>query len=282
MAGDRIQGTTQPVPEVNLNIHVPHSARMYDYYLGGTTNFPADREAGTRTLAVFPFARSAARENRGFMRRSTERLARLGLRQFLDVGTGIPTSPNLHEVAQRIASDAQIVYVDNDPIVLAHAQALLLSSAEGSTAYIQGDVREPEAILRAAREVLDFDRPVALSMNAVLHFVPGTAHSIAEEFKAALAPGSALVLSHVTPDFAPKETAHLEEVYATSGTPVQARTKAEFADFFAGWNLLEPGIVVTSHWYSPDADGPRPEPEPGAEPVTDAQAGCYGGVALRP
>jgi S-adenosyl methyltransferase len=272
MASDSIRATTQPVPEVNLNIHVPHSARMYDYYLGGTTNFAADREAGSRALAVFPFARSAARQNRGFMHRSTRHLAQLGLRQFLDVGTGIPTSPNLHEIAQGVSPDVQVVYVDNDPIVLSHAQALLLSTPEGRTAYVQGDVRDPQAILRAAREVLDFDRPVALSMNALMHFVPGTAHSIAEEFKAALPSGSALVVSHVTPEFAPLEVARLEEVYGSSGTPVQARTRAEIVDFFSGWDLLEPGVVATSRW----------RPEPDAEAATDAEASCYGGVALRP
>ncbi|MER7706379.1 SAM-dependent methyltransferase [Kitasatospora sp. NPDC097605] len=260
--------------EVNLDIHLAHSARMYDYYLGGTTNFPADREAAGRALAVFPYARTAARANRAFMRRSTYLLAEAGIRQFLDIGTGIPTSPNLHEVAQAVAPDAKVVYADNDPIVLLHARALLRGTEQGVTAYVQADVREPAALLESARAVLDFSRPIALSMNALLHFVPSEAHRITEGLKAQLPSGSALVMSHLTQDFAAVETARLIQVYTAAGTAVAACTRDEFARFFTGWDLMEPGVVATQRW--------NPAPGEDAEPITDAEASCYGAVAVRP
>nr|WP_168723319.1 SAM-dependent methyltransferase [Streptomyces sp. SAT1]ANO41883.1 hypothetical protein A8713_031970 [Streptomyces sp. SAT1] len=260
-------------PEVNLDFHVPHSARMYDYFLGGTTNFPADREAAGRALAVFPYARTAARANRGFMRRSVRYLAESGIRQFIDIGTGIPTSPNLHEVAQQIAPRARVVYADNDPIVLIHAEALLKGSPEGVTAYVQADVNQPEAILEAARKHLDFSQPIALSLNAVLHFVPEGAHKITDVVKSALPSGSALAVSHLTAEFAPEETSRVTQVYTAAGTPTRARDRDEFAHFFDGWNLVDPGIVPTPRW--------RPDGSSDDEPVTDAEASCYAAVAVR-
>ncbi|HZG06125.1 MAG TPA: SAM-dependent methyltransferase [Streptomyces sp.] len=263
---------------VDLELDRAHSARMYDYYLGGHTNFPADREAAGRALAAFPAALVAARANRRFMHRSTRYLARSGMRQFLDIGTGIPTSPNLHEVAQEVAPESRVVYADNDPIVLAHAQALLRSHPAGRTAYTQADVTDPAAVLNApeVRETLDLERPVALSLNALLHFVPGEhrAHEIVEYFKKALPSGSALVISHATPDFDPEGVARATEVYRAAGTPLQARTREEFARFFDGWELVEPGIAVSHRW-RPDS-----EDEPGN--VTDAEAACYAAVAYKP
>ncbi|MFE6051876.1 SAM-dependent methyltransferase [Kitasatospora sp. NPDC056446] len=261
--------------EVNLAIHRPHSARIYDYFLDGTTNFPADREAAGHALAVFPQARSAARANRTFMHRATRALAQSGIAQFLDIGTGIPTSPNLHEIAQRIEPQARVVYADNDPIVLTHAQALLRSTPEGRTAYVQGDVHDPDALLDAVRDtgVLDFTRPIALSLVALLHFVPAGAHKIAETLKSALpARGSALVISHFTPDFAPRDAARIEEVYRDNGNPVRARPHDEFARFFTGWDILEPGITSTPRW----------RPGPDTTQVSDAEASCLAAVAIRP
>jgi hypothetical protein len=263
---------------IDLQIDRPHSARMYDYYLGGRTNFTADREAVGKVMAVFPAALVAARANRDFMHRSTRFLAERGLRQFLDVGTGIPTSPNLHEVAQRVAPQARIVYVDNDPIVLAHAQALLESSPQGRTAYVEADLRRPETILsaKALAETLDLAGPVALSLNAVLHFVPDEngAHQIVQRLKDALAPGSALVISHGTSDFAPAEAGRTASVYRSSGTAAQGRTRAEFARFFEGWDLVEPGIAVTHRW--------RPDPTDHLSDISDAEASLYGAVAIKP
>ncbi|MFD7644364.1 SAM-dependent methyltransferase [Kitasatospora sp. NPDC059795] len=277
---DETQGNGEiPGAEVTLDIHRPHSARMYDYFLGGTTNFEPDRAAAAQALAVFPNAPIAARANRAFMHRTTRMLARRGITQFLDVGTGIPTSPNLHEIAQQVDPSCRVVYADNDPIVLTHAQALLRSTPEGRTAYIQADVRDPEHVLDAVEKtgVLDLGRPVALSMNALLHFVSDDdgVFDIAETFKRRLrTSGSALVLSHFTPDFAPEDAARGVRVYRESGTYVQARARAEFARFFDGWNLADPGIVPTPRWH-PDAAS-------AGTTVTDAQASCYGAVAFRP
>ncbi|MFJ9950889.1 SAM-dependent methyltransferase [Kitasatospora sp. NPDC091207] len=286
---------------VDLRLNVPHSARMYDYYLGGFTNFAADREAAGQALAVLPWVRSAARANRAFMHRSTRSLAEAGLDQFLDIGTGIPTSPNLHEIAQRVNPAARVVYVDNDPIVLSHAQALLTGAREGRTAYIEADLADPVALLAAPglRDTIDLSRPVALSLNAVLHFVPDDlagpgvpdradgpdapadrgfpgphrAHAIVEHLKAALAPGSALVISHLTADFAPEEVARVTGIYRAAGTPLQARAHRELSRFLAGWTALAPGLVPVPRW--------RPA-DPGDAAVTDIEASGYAAVAVKP
>ncbi|MFE3502348.1 SAM-dependent methyltransferase [Kitasatospora sp. NPDC059146] len=261
---------------VDLRLNVPHSARMYDYYLGGFTNFAADREAAGHVLAIAPWLRDAARANRSFVHRSTRALAQAGIDQFLDIGTGIPTSPNLHEVAQSVRPGARVVYADNDPIVLTHAQALLTGTPEGRTAYVEADVTDPDSLLAAPglRETIDLTRPVALSLNALLHFVPDAhgAHELVDRLKSVLAPGSALVMTHVTPDFAPEEIRRIVGIYQAAGTAAQARTHAEFVRFFDGWTLLEPGVVPTPHW--------RPQSDEPAVSASDATA--YAGVALRP
>jgi S-adenosyl methyltransferase len=266
---------------IDLQLDRPHSARMYDYYLGGRTNFTADREAVGKVMAAFPSALVAARANRDFMHRSTRFLAETGIDQFLDVGTGIPTSPNLHEVAQSVTPAARIVYVDNDPIVLTHAQALLTSRPEGATAYLEADLTEPEAILSSPvlAETLDLTRPIALSLNAVLHFVaegrPGlSAQQIVERLKDALAPGSALIISHGTMDFAPDEAAEATRIYRAAGTSAQPRSRDQFERFFHGWSLLEPGIAVTHRW--------RPEESDLLSDISDAEACCYAAVAVKP
>ncbi|MFE6051343.1 SAM-dependent methyltransferase [Kitasatospora sp. NPDC056446] len=261
---------------VDLRLNVPHSARMYDYYLGGFTNFAADREAAGHALAIAPWLRTAARANRSFMHRSTRALAEAGFDQFLDIGTGIPTSPNLHEVAQSVRPGARVVYADNDPIVLSHAQALLTGTPQGRTAYVEADVTDVARLLSAPglRDTVDLDRPVALSLNALLHFVPDAhgAYALVEHLKSVLAPGSALVMTHVTPDFAPGDIADLVRIYESAGTAAQARTRSEFARFFDGWTLLAPGVVPTPQW--------RP---PAGEPLVAAEdASAYAAVALRP
>ncbi|MFE9660790.1 SAM-dependent methyltransferase [Streptomyces sp. NPDC005955] len=256
-----------------------HSARMYDYYLGGITNFPADREAAARTLTVFPSAPIAARLNRRFMHRSTRHVATtLGLRQFLDIGTGIPTSPNLHEVAQEVIPSSRVVYTDNDPIVLAHARALLLSHPEGATAYVEADARDPQAILDhpTLGAHLDLTEPIALSLIALLHFVPDEddAHAVVEHLKKALPSGSTLAISHATPDFDPEGIARVTQTYAAAGTRVKARTRDEISRFFTGWDLLDPGVVPTHRWH--------PDPNDTLLTLTDADASCYGAIARKP
>ncbi|MEU6476646.1 SAM-dependent methyltransferase [Streptomyces sp. NPDC047017] len=263
---------------VDLELDRAHSARMYDYFLGGITNFPADREAAGRAMAAFPSILVAARSNRAFVARSARHLARLGIDQFLDIGTGIPTSPNLHEVAQAVNPRARVVYTDNDPIVLAHARALLRSHPEGGTAYMQADVTDPDALLNhpVLRSGLDFARPVALSLNALLHFVTDEhdAHAIVGRLKDALPSGSALTISHVTPEFDPEGIARLTAAYRAAGTPGQARTREEIAAFFDGWDLIEPGLTPILRW--------RPDADAAPRDVSDAEAACYAGVARKP
>lgn len=265
---------------VDLRLDRAHSSRIYDYFLGGKTNFLADRMAAGSVLGVFPAALVAARINREFMHRTTRVLAASGLRQFLDIGTGIPTAPNLHDVAQGIAPDARVVYTDNDPIVLAHAAALLRSTPEGRTAYVQADVHDAEGILTAPQllDTLDLRRPVALSLNALMHFVPDDgrdrAHEIVECLKAALPSGSTLAMSHATQDFSPEAMGKIITIYGEAGTRLQFRSRAAFLRFFDGWELLEPGVTLSHQW--------RPDHPEDATHVTDAEAACYAGVARKP
>jgi hypothetical protein len=252
----------------------PHPARRYDYWLGGKDNFQADREAAEAIAAVFPSIRTAARENRAFMQRAVSFLAaEAGIRQFLDIGTGLPTANNVHDVAQRIAPEARIVYVDNDPLVLAHARALLTSSGEGATAYIDADVRDPGKILDdpAVRETLDFSQPIALMLVALLHFVEDHEEpwGIVRRLVAAMPPGSYLVLSHATFDPLDAETiAAMDNVNKHNKPRFSPRTLSEVARFFDGLALLEPGIVSVPDW----RPGPGPRPTP-------AEATGYGAVA---
>ena len=230
---------------------VAHSARRYDYWLGGKDNFAADRESGDAIAAAFPTVRTAVIENRRFVRRAVAFLAgHAGIQQFLDIGTGIPTSPNVHEIAQAIAPASRVVCVDNDPIVLAHARALLTSSAEGATAYIDADLRDPGKILDDPRllDTLDFSRPIALMLAAILHFIPDEEdpYGIVARLVDALPEGSYLVLSHATNDFlSPEEVA---EIVAGRFGAFFARSETEFARYFEGFELVPPGIVSVAQW----------------------------------
>ncbi|MFE1313038.1 SAM-dependent methyltransferase [Streptomyces sp. NPDC058755] len=261
---------TEPAAQ-EIDTTRPHPARVYDWFLGGKDNYPVDEELGRRIAAIDGGgAPRAALANRGFMRRTTRALAQeAGIRQFLDIGTGIPTEPNLHQIAQSVAPDARVVYVDNDPIVLAHANALLRGTPEGVTEYVQADARDPRAILEQAGRVLDFDRPVALSLIALLHFVADEdgAHELVTTLVDALAPGSCLVLSTMTADFEPENVGKGIAAYAAGGVTLVARSQAEVGTFFKGLDLLEPGIVSVADW--------RPESEP------DGPISLYGAVGLK-
>jgi hypothetical protein len=261
-----------------IDISRPHAARIYDYYLGGKNHFAADREVAEKSLASVPSGRIGARENRGFLGRAVRYLAgEAGIRQFLDIGTGLPTTNSVHEVAQSVAPSARVVYVDNDPLVLAHARALLTSAPEGRTAYIHADLREPASILSSpvVREVLDLRQPVALMLVAILHFLPdefGPAAALATLLDA-LPSGSYLVASHLTPEHDPVGVAAGVRAYHAGGVALQARESAEFAGLaFRGLELVPPGVVLVSEW-RPEGSGPRPTP---------AEVGCYGGVARKP
>jgi hypothetical protein len=256
----------------------PHPARMYDYYLGGKDHYEVDEKAAAHVIDVYPAIKICARTNREFMHRATRWLAgEAGIRQFLDIGTGIPTEPNLHQVAQSVAPDARIVYADNDPIVLAHAQALLRSTPEGRTAYIEADVREPERILTAPElhQTLDLSRPVALSLNALLHFIPDEDHpyDLVQQLVNALPSGSYLVLTHCTPDFDPQTWEKVIRIYHEGGIPAKVRSLTEVTRFFDGLKLVEPGVEVPHRW--------RPDPDQPPAEVTDAEVSFYAGVAQK-
>ncbi|MET9130206.1 SAM-dependent methyltransferase [Streptomyces antibioticus] len=265
-----------PTPVVEIDTSKPHPARMYDWYLGGKDNYPVDEALGRQMLALDPRVPVMARVNRAFMHRATRWLARNGVRQFLDVGTGIPTEPNLHQVAQEVAPDARIVYCDNDPIVLAHAAALLRSTPGGVTEYLQADVRDPATIVEGARKILDFDRPVALSLIALLHFVSDEdgAHELVGRLLAELPSGSYLMMTHATADFTPEESAAATAKLKGAGITLALRSREEFARFFDGLDLVEPGVAVVLDWH-PELGEPVPGQEDGVIPG-------YGAVARKP
>jgi hypothetical protein len=254
-----------------------HPARIYDYALGGKNNFAADRDVGEKVFAGWPSARTAARENRAFLGRAVRYLAaEAGIRQFLDIGTGLPTVNSVHEVAQQVTPSARVVYVDNDPLVLTHARALLTSSPEGRTAYIPADLRDPASILAdpVTREVLDLTQPVALMLVAILHFVNDDDHpaEIVRTLLGALAPGSYLVASHLTGEHDPAAQKSTQRAYRDASMPAQWRNSDVFAELaFAGLELVPPGVVVVSEW-RPGRDGPRPAPD---------EVNFYGGVARK-
>jgi trans-aconitate methyltransferase len=263
----------------DIDTSKPHSARMYDYYLGGKDHFEIDEVAAERVVSAFPGIRTAARENRAFMHRATRVLARdHGIRQWLDIGTGIPTEPNLHQVAQSVVPEARVVYADNDPLVLKYAETLMHSTPEGRTTYIEADVNDPEELLGSPElaGVLDLDRPVALSLNALLHFVPDEldAHGLVRRYLSALAPGSALAISHASPDFIdPAVARRVQDVYNSSGTAIQLRTRQEFTPFFDGLDLLDPGVVVCHHW--------RPDRAPGQAAPPDSEVSMWVAVGIK-
>ncbi|GAA3107302.1 SAM-dependent methyltransferase [Streptomyces echinatus] len=268
--------TGQDTTAIGIDTSKPHPARMYDWYLGGKDNYPVDEAMGRQMLALEPRVPVMARVNRAFMHRATRWLAQQGVRQFLDVGTGIPTEPNLHQVAQRIAPDARVVYCDNDPIVLAHAAALLRSTPEGVTEYLQADVRDPGAIIEGAGRILDLGRPVALSLVALLHFISDEdgAHDLVSRLLSALPSGSYLMMTHATADFTPEESATATENLKTAGITLALRTREEVARFFTGLELVDPGVRVVHQWH-PELGEPVPGQDDGVIPG-------YGAVARKP
>ncbi len=241
----------------DFDTSVPHIARVYDYWLGGKDNFAADRELGERTLAAYPNLVFSVRANRAFLARSVRFLAgEAGISQFLDIGTGIPTANNTHEVAQRVAPDSRIVYVDNDPIVLSHARALLTSNREGACAYLDADLRDPEKILAAAADTLDFSKPVAVMLIAVLHFVgdDDEASEIVYRLMDACAGGSFVAISHAASDIdAAEQTEMVRRLNQSVAEKATLRDRAGVARLFDGFELVEPGVVRTAEW-RPDSE----------------------------
>jgi S-adenosyl methyltransferase len=260
-----------------IDTSVPHPARRYNYWLGGKDNFAVDRASGDEFARVFPAVRVGARANRAMLQRAVRFLAgEAGIRQFLDIGTGLPTADNTHEVAQRLAPTSRVVYVDNDPLVMTHARALLTSDPAGVTTYLEGDLREPDAILNhpMVRATLDLTQPVALMLVAVLHFIPfdGGAQKLVERLVSALPSGSYLVATHATTDFAtPEGRAAHNKMREEGRSDVWPRSRAEVEALFAGMELVEPGIVPVSEW----------RPDPGAELPQPKDVAVWGAVGRK-
>ena len=270
----RPTGAARSRGRYGFDARVAHPARVYDYWLGGKDNFEADRIAGEETIAAYPAIRASARANRAFLARSVRYLtAEAGIRQFLDLGTGLPTASNTHEVAQSIAPESRIVYVDNDPLVLSHARALLTSSPEGVTAYLDADLRDTDQILQQAAGTLDFSKPVGIMLLAILHYIPDLAEArrIVARLLSAVSPGSYLTISHAASDIAPEQMAEMirrMNEHLAEGNHV-GRTRDVVAGFFDGLDLLAPGVVKVTEW--------RPESAVEAEAPTS----LWGGVARK-
>jgi O-methyltransferase involved in polyketide biosynthesis len=276
-AQNRRETDTIP-PEIDTTR--PHSARIYDYMLGGKDNFAADRAVADQALAAWPAMRISTRENRKFIGRAVRYLAgEAGIDQFLDIGSGLPTVANVHEVAQAINPAARVVYVDNDPLVLVHARALLTSSPEGKCAYIQADLREPEKILSApaTQETLDFTRPIALILAAVVHFLlpEDEPARIIKTLVDALPSGSYVAASHGSTEYGSQEEADVViRLITASGVRIAPRDSTDFANLvFDGLSLVAPGVVLIPEWRPNPNGGPRP----GAREV-----GTNAGVARKP
>ena len=273
MAEGAAQGTG---PESALDTTVSHSARIWNYWLGGKDNFPADRQAGDKVAAMLPSIVAQARADRAFLGRAIRYLAgEAGILQFLDIGTGLPTADNTHQVAQRVAPESRIVYADNDPLVLVHARALLTSTPEGACDYLEGDLHDPDKIIADAARTLDFAEPVALMLLGILHHICDTdeAYSIVRRLVAALVPGSFLVINHSTSAI---HGAAMEEAvrhWNQVGTPpMTLRTPQQIARFFDGLDLVAPGVVSCSRW--------RPDSSPMTEQPAEVDEFC--GVARKP
>ncbi|MFG3200829.1 SAM-dependent methyltransferase [Streptomyces sp. NPDC048192] len=257
-------------PAVHIDTSKPHPARIYDYLLGGKDNYEVDQVAADQLAAAAPEVWISVRANRAFLQRAVRYVVGSGVRQILDVGTGLPTSPNVHEVAQELAPDVRVAYVDNDPIVKAHGDALL--NRAGTTSIVLADLREPQSVVDhpEVRRVIDFGRPVALFLVAVLHFLRDAdePERVVATLRDALPAGSFLVLSHATGDFADRSEA--EAVYDNASASMNLRSRDQVARFFDGFDLVEPGLVQVPFW--------RPDSTP---PAGSEEIGFYGGVGRK-
>jgi hypothetical protein len=263
--------------DTDLRTDRAHGARIYDYILGGKDNYAVDRAAGEATKQIWPALPVHMRANREFMHRAARYLAtECGIDQFLDIGTGIPTPPNLHEVVQEVRPEARIVYTDNDPIVLAHARALMTSTEQGGTAYVEADLRDPDTILNSTefRETLDPNRPMGLILIAVVHFIEDDAEAleVVQRLVDVLPSGSYLAATIATDDFAPEMCAKVRRTYHEHGESLRWRSRAQAERFFDGLELVDPGIVQMHKW-RPDDDTYKQ--------IAEADIAMYGGIARK-
>jgi O-methyltransferase involved in polyketide biosynthesis len=255
----------EPDQQAKLDVNVPHTARVWNYWLGGKDNYAADRELGDQIQQLIPDIVASARADRAFLGRAvTHLVAEAGIRQLLDLGTGLPTAANTHEVAQSIAPECRVVYVDNDPLVLVHAKALLVGTTEGATDYIEGDVRDPDAVLAGAAATLDFTRPVAIMMLGILNFIvdDDEARAVVNRLLDAVPSGSYLAIAHPTGEVNGEAAQQAVDMSNQAGVaPMCLRDRHQLAAFFEGLELLEPGVVSCSRWRPAVSDigGPPPE-----------------------
>jgi len=270
-----VASENEPAAPPGINTKVPSPARVYDYWLGGKDNFAVDREAAEAFIKVFPGIITGVRMNRAFLGRAVAYLVGEGVRQFLDIGTGLPTADNTHEVAQRLAPESRVVYVDNDPVVLLHAASLMTSTPEGASDYIQADLREPDKILEGAARTLDFSRPVAVSLLQILQFIPDEADPwrLIRTIMDPMASGSYLVVSQPTLDVMGDTISDAADTYNSRlpDNQTTVRTRAEILRFFDGLELVEPGLVELQQW----------RPGPGVKPA-DNQIPALAGVGKKP
>ncbi|WP_030166475.1 SAM-dependent methyltransferase [Spirillospora albida] len=275
MTGDTSAPVGGPAPSDRIDSTRPHSARVWDFWLGGKDNYEVDRELGRQIQQANPHVVAMVRTDRTFMRRSVAFLAaEHGIDQFLDIGTGLPTDPNVHQVAQSVHPHARVVYVDNDPVVLAHARALLDSNPAGATAYLDADLREPGRILAQAAETLDLKRPVAISLMSLMHFVNdfGDARAIITRLLDAVPSGSWLAFTHATAELGGPEVAEAFRMWNENAVQkARPRDRDEVAKLIDGLELVEPGIVSPPFWRPDPADGEQPREVP-----------LWAGVARKP
>jgi hypothetical protein len=263
--------------EVDLRTDRAHGARIYDYILGGKDNFAADREAGENSLRMWPALRVHMQANRYFMHRVARFLAaECGIRQFLDIGTGLPTSPNLHEVVQSVDPTARVVYTDNDPLVLEHARALMLGTAQGRTAYIAADMRDPQTIISAPEflRTLDLNQPVGLLLIAIVHFIEDDAEAlrVVRHVLDVLPAGSYLAMSIATDEFDPIPLAEVQREYNRLGETLIFRDRGTALTFFDGLEMVEPGLVQVHKWRPDGSEAPG---------IADKDIAMYGAVARK-
>ncbi len=257
MADEWLKTTTRPVGVARIDTTAPNVARVWNYLVGGRDNFEADRKAARQLITAAPVMAEVGRVTRAFHRRAVRFVAEAGVRQYLDIGTGIPTAGNTHEIAQAVAPESRIVYVDNDAVVLSHARALLTSAEEGMTSYIDADARDVDSIVSAAAATLDFSQPVAVILIDILNFIPGDAAGrVVRELRDAVAPGSYLVIMQPASDLDPLLEVAASRWNQLAATPVTLRSRAEIAGWADGLETVEPGVVQVPHW--------RPEEAPAA------------------